>query len=468
MKVRCRMAPSPTGLLHIGTAHTTLFNFLYAKHHKGDFVLRIDDSDPVRSTKESEEDIVSGLKWLGIVWDEGPDVGGPFAPYRQSERKDTYKKYIDQLLKTQKAYRCFCSKEEVDTKRKQAESEGKIYIYDQKCKNLSQDEIKILLDEGKTFVVRLINANKKVTFTDMVRGEITVDTTNAGDFIITRSDGSPLLNIAVVIDDIEFQITHVIRGEDFLNATPYQILIYEALGIAPPKIANLSFIYAPDHSKLSKRHGATGISEYRQMGYLPEAMVNFLAFLGWNPGDEREIFTIEELISEFDFDKVQRGSPTFNKVKFDWFNQQYIKILDDVTLSKRLTEFTTRSESDIVKVLPLIKDRLVTLKDFDLLTSYFFDTPKIIPEMFKKYSNTKNVLEHVILTLDKSWDGKVLEEKARAFCSENNVKVGDYFMILRIAVTGSPSTPPIWEVMEVLGKTETFERLQAASNLKFF
>lgn len=440
MKVRCRMAPSPTGKLHIGTAHTALFNFLFAKHNNGDFIMRIDDSDPVRSKKEFEEDILNSLKWLGIYWDEGP--------YRQSGRKDTYQKYIDQLLKAGKAYRCFCTKEELDEKRKLAEAEGKSYIYDQKCRNLK-------ITDGRPFVVRLINPNKVVAFNDMVRGEISVDTTSAGDFIIARSDGFPLLNFAVVIDDIEFQITHAIRGEDFLNATPYQILIYEALGTPPPKIANLSFVYAPDHTKLSKRHGATGVSDYSEMGYLPEAMVNFLALIGWNPGTDRELFTLEELIKEFDFDKVQKGMPTFNKEKLDWFNQHYIRTTQDAELAKKIKQFSGHSESEIEKLLPLVKERMVTLKDFDGLTEYFFTSQKVDIN----YPDTKRVLDNAIGTLEKDFDGGILEENARVFCQANDVKVGDYFMILRLAITGRAQTPPLWDVMQILGKDETLRRL---------
>ncbi len=453
MKVRCRMAPSPTGKLHLGTAHTALFNFLFAKHHEGAFILRIDDSDATRSKKEFEDDIVNSLKWLGITWDEGPDIGGPFAPYRQSERLGSYQKYLDQLLETKKAYRCFCSKEELEEKKKAAEAKGEAYVYDGKCRGLTASQIQNNLEAKKTFVVRLINPNKTVTFKDMVRGEISVDSTLAGDFILARSDGSPLLNFAVVIDDIEYQITHAIRGEDFLNATPYQILIYEALGVTPPEIANLSFIYAPDHTKLSKRHGATGISEFKELGYLAEAMVNFLAFLGWNPGDDREIFSLSQLIKEFDFDKVQKGAPTFNKEKLDWYNQHYIQILPAEDLAQRLTEFTKRAPEEIKKVLPLVRDRLVTLKDFDQLTNFFFEQPEAKP-------GDKAILTFAIATLEKDWDGKILEEKARAWCQENKIKVGDYFMTLRVAVTGKTATPPLWDIMEILGKEETLTRLR--------
>lgn len=449
------MAPSPTGKLHIGTAHTALFNFLFAKHNNGSFILRIDDSDPIRSKKEFETDIMDTLKWLGISWDEGPDIGGPFAPYRQSERKDSYKKYTDKLLSDKKAYRCFCPKEELDEKRKDAEAKGKIYIYDQKCKNLTEEEITKNLAERKEYVVRLINPNKTVKFTDMVRGEIEVDSSIYGDFILTRPDGSALLNFAVVIDDIEYQISHAIRGEDFLNTTPYQILIYEALGITPPQIANLSFIYAPDHTKLSKRHGATGMSEYREMGYLSEAVVNFLAFLGWNPGDDREIFSLDELIKEFDFKKVLKGAPTFNKVKLDWYNAYYIRQKNNEELTKLLKPFSVHTDEEIPKILPLVKERLITLRDFDSLTDYFFAAPQVSQKLDER------ILAHARRTLGEKFDGKYLEEKARGYCAENNIKVGDYFMNLRVAITGKTATPPLWDVMIILGKEEALKRLMS-------
>lgn len=447
MKVRARIAPSPTGKLHIGTAHTALFNFLFAKQHEGNFILRIDDSDTKQAKKEFEEDILDSLKWLGIFWDEGPDVGGPFAPYRQSQRQEIYKKYSDKLLSEKKAYRCFCTKEELEAKKKAAKIRGEIYKYDQKC-------LRLPAKESGPFTIRFLNPNKTVAFTDMVRGEIAVDTSMVGDFIIVRSEGFALLNFAAVVDDIEMGITHAIRGEDFLNATPYQILIFEALERTPPQFTNLSFIYAPDHTKLSKRHGATGVSEFKQLGYLPEAMVNFLAFLGWNPGDDREIFSLEELVKEFDFSRVQKGAPTFNQAKLDWYNQKYLRAIPERDLTKRVTDFTSRPEKDIQKVLPLIKDRLVTLKDFDPLSNFFWSAPQV---------KTKNspVLAHARSVLEKSWDAKILEDEARKYSATNNIKVGDYFMILRVAVTGKTATPPLWDVMQILGREETLARLKS-------
>lgn len=464
MKVRCRMAPSPSGKLHLGTAHTSLFNFAFAKHNGGDFILRIDNTDSARAKEEFEQDIIESLKWLGITWDEGPDIGGPYAPYRQSERFDIYKKYVEKLLASGHAYRCFCGKEELDEKRKAAEESHVAYKYDGKCRNLTPEEIEEKIKANIPFTVRFLNPNKVVAFKDQIRGEIKVDSTAFGDFIIVRSNGDPLLNLAVVVDDIEMKITHVIRGEDFLSASPYQVLLYEALGEAMPEIANFSFIFASDRTKLSKRHGATSISDFRDLGYLKEALINYLIFLNWNPGDDRTIMSLEEFIKEFDFKRVLKSTPAFDQVKLNWYNQQYIKVMDDTELAKRIQPFTKRSEEEIVRVLPLIKDRLVTLVEFDELTDFFFSEPTIEKESLA-IPNSKKVIEHAISTLEASWDGKKLEEAARAFCAQENIKVGDYFMVLRIAMTGRKATPPLWDVMELVGKDQTLERLKASISL---
>ncbi len=460
------MAPSPSGNLHIGTAHTTLFNFAFAKRNGGEFILRIDDSDRERAKKEFEDNILESLKWLGISWDEGPDIGGPYAPYRQSQRTNIYQKYVDRLLDSGNAYRCFCTKEELEEKRKAAEAAGSVYRYDGKCRNLNPVEIEERLARKESYTVRFLNPGKKIHFDDLIRGEIIFDTSLFGDFIIVRSNGDPLLNLAVTVDDIEMKITHAIRGEDFISATPYQLLIYEALGETPPKIANFSFIFAPDRTKLSKRHGATSISEFREIGYLPEAIINYLIFLNWNPGDERELMTLDEFIEEFDFARVLKSTPAFNIEKLNWYNEKYIRALDDVTLGNRLVPYSKREEPLIVKAIPLVKERLVVLSDFDELTSFLFETPVIEVGLLKKTgARSAEIIELAIQALNEKWDGKYLEDKARDYCQKNNVKVGDFFMVLRVAVTGRSATPPLWEVMEFIGKEETLTRLEGARTI---
>lgn len=437
--IRTRMAPSPTGKLHIGTAHTTLFNWLFTRHNHGTFILRIDDSDAARSKPEFEEDIISGIKWLGLNWDEGP--------FRQSENTAIYNKYVDQLMASGNAYKCYCSPEDLEKEREEQRASKQVPRYSGRCRSLTAQQKAELEERNIQPVIRFKVSDEKVTFTDMVRGEITVDMAQFGDFVIVRSDGSPLLNLAVVVDDIEMKITHVIRGEDFLNATPFQILIYQALKYPVPEIANLSFIYAPDHTKLSKRHGATGLSEYRQMGYLPEAVVNFLALLGWNPGDgdDREIFSLDQLVTEFDISRVQKSAPTFNLEKLNWFNEHYIRQKSDaelVELAKPFTQYAITPE-----IVSLIKERITTLSEIDALVKFFFVRPEVQSGLNKDY------LQAAIETLNQGTD---LAEMAKA----KGWKVGDFFMHLRQAICGQKVTPPLTESMLILGKDEVLTRIK--------
>lgn len=464
-KIRCRIAPSPTGMLHIGVAHTALFNWLFTRHHKGVFIIRIDDSDALRSKREFEENILEGLRWLGINWDEGPDIGGPYGPYRQSERRGVYAPYIKKLLDKDAAYYCYCTPEELEAERQKQQEKGLVPRYSGKCSHLTSAERLELEKEGKKPAMRFRNPGKVVKFHDMVRGEIEVDMGQFGDFLIVRSDGSPLLNFAVIIDDIEMKITHVVRGEDFLNATPYQILMYEALGVKPPEIANLSFIYAPDHTKLSKRHGATAVSEFREMGYLPEAMINFLALLGWNPGDEREIFSKEQLIKEFDFDKVQKGAPVFNINKLNWFNGHYIRQKSETELAEVLKPYapSAATKKEIVQIVPLIKERIVKLSDFRSLAGFFWTRPEVKPELFLGRDSAEHLKSSLTsLTELSNWTKDNINAALQPLPGKHGWKTGDFFMSLRIAVTGSKVTPPLSESLEILGKEETMARLKLA------
>jgi len=324
-EVRTRYAPAPTGFLHIGGARTALFNYLFAKGQQGSFILRIEDTDIERSKPEFEKDILENLKWLGIEWDEGPDLSGQYGPYRQRERIDIYKKYLKKLLDENKAYYCFCSEEELEAQRQYQMSIGEPPRYSGKCGQLSAKEIKKYLSEGKKYIIRFRALPKKIKFNDLIRGELEFDTGLIGDFVIAKNLEIPLYNFAVVIDDFGMQISHVIRGEDLLPNTPKQILIQETLDIPTPKYAHLPLILGPDRSKLSKRHGAGAIFEYKKAGYLPEAMVNFMAFLGWNPGEEREIYSLPSLIKEFSLERVQKGGAIFNIKRLDFLNGFYIR-----------------------------------------------------------------------------------------------------------------------------------------------
>ena len=318
--IRTRYAPSPTGLLHIGNARSALFSYIFAKKNDGSFVLRIEDTDKERSKKEYENIILEDLKWLGINWDEGP--------YRQSEREDLYKKYIERLLTENKAYYCYCSPDELEAQRQDQMSRGIAPKYNRTCSNKP-------LDKSKPYVIRLrVMDNKKIKFNDIIRGNIEVNSDTIGDIVIAKNETTPLYNLAVVIDDYEMSITHVIRGEDHIPNTPKQILIAEALGIEHPKYAHLPLVLGTDKSKLSKRHGAVSVTEYKNMGYLPEAMVNFMAYLGWNPGTEREIYEMEDLIKDFSIEKIQKSGAVFNIQKLDHINAYYIRKKDIAELTK--------------------------------------------------------------------------------------------------------------------------------------
>jgi len=317
-EIRVRIAPAPTGFLHIGLARTAFFNYLFAKKYQGIFILRIEDTDRERSKPEYEKDIMEGLKWLGIEWDEGPDIGGDYGPYRQSEKKEIYAKYLKKLLDENKAYHCFCSEEELEAQRQYQLSIGEAPRYSGKCASLPKEVVEKYLTEGKPWVLRFRIPGKKIEFEDLIRGKVEFDTSLMGDTVIAKNLFTPLYNFACVIDDFEMQVSHVIRGEDHISNTPKQILLQEALGFPQPKYAHLPLILGPDRTKLSKRHGAISVSEYKREGYLPEALINFMAFLGWNPGGEREIYSLASLIKEFSLEAVQKSGAIFNIKRLDF------------------------------------------------------------------------------------------------------------------------------------------------------
>jgi glutamyl-tRNA synthetase/nondiscriminating glutamyl-tRNA synthetase len=336
-KVRARFAPSPTGLLHVGNARTALFNWLFARQNKGVHVLRIEDTDVERSETRYESQLLDDLRWLGIDWDEGPDLGGPFAPYRQSDRMELYHRYAGKLLDENKAYLCFCSAEELERERKQAIAEQRAQVYSGKCRQCDPAEAKQRLSNGESAAIRLRIPERPINFHDIVRGDVTFESAAVSDPIIVRSSGMPVYNFVVVVDDAEMKITHVVRGDDHLSNTPKQVALYEALGVPIPQFAHLSTILGPDRERLSKRHGATSISQFREMGVLPEALVNYLALLGWAPtGGKRETFTPKELIKEFSLERVTPSPAVFDFEKLNWLNRHYLKAADP----KRVVELS--------------------------------------------------------------------------------------------------------------------------------
>ncbi|HZK18911.1 MAG TPA: glutamate--tRNA ligase, partial [Clostridia bacterium] len=334
MSVRVRFAPSPTGPLHIGGARSALFNWLFARRYRGTFLLRIEDTDLERSNKQSEQNILSSLDWLGLDWDEGIEVGGPHGPYRQTERLDIYNDYVERLLASGYAYPCFCTGEELEKERQQQMAKGEMVRYSGKCRGLTEADRNRLEAEGRTPAIRFrVPGFGSVIVDDLVRGRVSFDCSEMGDYIIRKSDGVPTYNFAVVIDDATMEISHVIRGEEHLSNTPRQVLIYKALGLNMPEFAHVSLILGKDRSKMSKRHGATSIEQYKEKGYLPEALVNFLALLGWSPGGEEEVLTLEEIYGKFSLDRVAKNPAVFDLEKLDWLNGHYIRniSLDRIT-----------------------------------------------------------------------------------------------------------------------------------------
>lgn len=491
--VRVRIAPSPTGFFHIGTARTALFNWLFARHLGGQFIVRIEDTDKERSTKEFEKNILEGIAWLGLDYDEGPLADGTskgdYGPYRQTERLNSYEKHLAALLASGKAYCCFCTKEILEEERKRQEATGVAPKYAGTCLAITADESARRVAAGESAVIRLKVSPEKVSFKDHIRGEVTFDNALIGDIVIAKNLREPLYNFAVVIDDHEMQITHVIRGEDHVANTPKQIAIQDALGIPHVEYAHLPLILNPDRSKMSKRFNATSIDEYRAKGYLPEAMVNFLALLGWHPAEEKknenkenpksetgggetEVMSKDELVAAFDIGRVQKGGAIFNIEKLNFFNQQYIKKyrVSDLLTLLRGGGFVSgaRDAETLERACLLVQERLVTLADFEALSSFLFQFPEYDPKIlvWKKGS-----VESALTNLQKARE-LLAGITADAFTKETIepavmglaevVGKGDLLWPLRVAVSGQEQSPAPIDIMVALGKDKTLERIDSA------
>lgn len=481
-EIRTRIAPSPTGFLHIGLARTALFNYLFAKKNQGVFVLRIENTDLERSSVEFEKDIIENLKWLGIEWDEGPDIGGKYGPYRQTERIDIYKKYLEKLLNEDKAYYCFCSEEELEVQRQYQMSQGLAPKYSGKCANLDKERVKNYLAEGKPSVIRFRVAAKKVSFNDLIRGKVEFDSGLMGDIVIAKNLNSPLYNFAVVIDDFEMKISHVIRGEEHLSNTPRQILLHEALDLPLPQYAHLPMILAPDRSKLSKRHGATGVKEYREKGYLPEALINFMAFLGWNPGDEREIYSIASLVKEFTLEKVQKAGAIFNIKKLDFLNGFYLrqKSLEKLTelclpyfIEAGLVIKEEINLEYLKKIVAIYQERLKKISEIVELTDFFFKDKLEYDRGLLKWKDMedkeiKSSLDKLEKILSKikteEWEKQRLENVLLPEAEKTGDR-GKLLWPLRAALTGKEASAGPFEIAEILGKEKTLKRIKEAKEL---
>lgn len=474
-RVRVRFAPSPTGYLHVGGARTALYNWLFARHHQGTFILRIEDTDQVRSTQESLGGILDSLHWLGLDWDEGPEVGGELGPYFQMQRLHFYRAAAERLLDEKKAYLCYCTPEELKERRKAALARGQTPGYDRRCRDLSPRERATLEAQARKPALRFAMPLEGETVVhDLVRGDVHFANQQLDDLIIMRADGFPTYNFAVVVDDILMQMTHVIRADEHLTNTPRQIRIYEALGHTPPQFAHVSMILGLDHTKLSKRHGATSVSDYRDAGYLPEAMVNFLALLGWAYDDKRELFTREELIDYFGLEKVNPAPSIFSEEKLDWMNGVYIRQLEPDDLAERLLPFLRKAglKADIDTVrrlVPLIQERMKVLSDGIELVDFFlkeeiaYDPQLLIgkkmtaQESYTALKVTRERLENLSL-----FDEESLENALRNLADELCLTAGQLFSIIRIAVTGKKVAPPLFGTLAVLGKERALSRIDLA------
>ncbi len=483
--IRVRFAPSPTGFMHVGGLRTALYNYLFARQNKGVFVLRIEDTDRTRLVKGAVEQIIQTMHWSGIDYDEGPEKDGNFGPYIQSERLDRYKEYAKDLVEKGKAYYCFCDPVRLKTIKEAQIAAGKPSKYDRHCRDLKWEEVTEKLKK-KPYVIRLkVPDHKLIKFKDIVRGEVTINSDDLDDQVLIKSDGYPTYHLACVVDDHLMEITHVIRGEDWVPSTPKHILLYEAFGWKLPEFAHLPLLLNHDKSKLSKRDCCVAVEDYMEQGYLPEAMINFIALLGWNPGGENEIFSLDELIKKFDLTKVNKSGAVFDLEKLNWINGKYIREmkLEDLTheckpyLEGYLEKIASKIDKELVNdeyfraVVKLLQERLNKISDVTEGIDYFFlkklDYDKKLL-VFKKsdIEKTKSGLEKSLEVLEKlsldQWNQDALNGIIQKVCEANNLKPGDIFWPIRVALSGVEASPSPVELLEVLGKERSLARIKNA------
>jgi glutamyl-tRNA synthetase len=477
MTPRVRFAPSPTGYLHVGGARTALFNWLFARRLGGTLVLRIEDTDVERSSTEMVEGILDGMRWLGLDWDEGPKVGGPYAPYFQSERLDRYRAMAARLVAQGSAYYCYCTPEELKAKR-----DSGVDKYDRTCCTLTADEIAAREQAGRPRAVRVRVPEGVMRFEDLVHGPIEFDGANIEDFVILRSDGHPTYQLSVVSDDVDMAITHVVRGDDHISNTPKQILLYRAIGAEVPQFAHVPLILGPDKKRLSKRHGATSVMEYARQGYLPEAMFNFLAMLGWSPGGNQELYTRDELVRAFALEGISGGNAVFNPEKLDWFNQQHIALLPPNELARRLEPLLTTAglwkdaylgdrHAWFFAVIELLKPRVKRLDDFVVQARFFLtDAIEYDPAAVDKHLRVDGMPDH-LAALDAAFarlehfDQASSEAALRAIAEARGVKAATLIHAVRVTVTGKSVSPGLFDVLSLLGRDEVLRRLASAAEL---
>jgi len=488
-ETRVRIAPSPTGPLHIGTARTALFNYLYARHVGGTFILRLEDTDQARSTAEFERDILEHLHWLGLEWDEGPAAGGreergPHGPYRQMARLPLYAEAAARLVAEDRAYPCYCTPEELDADRRAQEASKLPPRYVGRCAALTPDERAAREAEGRRAAIRFRVEPGVVAFDDLVRGHVEIDTAAlGGDLVIVRADGTPLYHFTVVVDDAAMDITHVIRGEDHLSNTPKHILLFRALGHPEPVFAHLPLILNPDRTKMSKRKSQTAVKDYVAEGFVREALVNYLAYLGWSPGTEEDVLSLAEIVERFDLATVQKGGAIFDRQRLEWLNGQWIRRLADDDLLDRLAPFLEAEwavgriernpgREELQALLPFVRERLPVLGAIGELVGFLFteaielDPPLLVPERWER-GTARAGLAAASRAIDAAgpagFTAEALERSLRGVAESNGWKAGDLFMTLRVALTGKTATPPLFESMVALGRERTLVRLDRAA-----
>jgi len=479
-KVRVRYAPSPTGYPHVGNIRTALFNWLFARHQKGSFIVRIENTDVARTVEGAVEAILNGLRWLGMDWDEGPEVEGDLGPYFQSERLKLYQDTAKRLVEQGDAYYCYCIPERLEEMRAEQARLKQPPGYDRRCRQISATNHVLKFISGSKRVVRFRTPlSEQTTFSDLIRGEVTFENANIDDFILLKSDGYPTYHLASVVDDHQMQISHVLRAEEWLSSTPRHLMLYKALGYKPPQFAHLPMLLGTDRSKLSKRHGAVSITEYQEQGYLPEAMINFLALLGWSLDDKTEIMPLEKIIKNFSLKRVSQTAAIFNREKLDWMNGVYIRNLSPEEFTQRTIPFLENdlpaqvkrplSVEYVNKITPLIQERVKIFKEVSELTEFFFTEeldyqPDLLIVKKMNRETTEKALETSLLKLRRlsAFDEESLEGMLRPLAEELELKTGQLFGTLRIAVTGRMAAPPLFQTMAALGKERCVNRIKTA------
>ncbi len=482
MTVRVRYAPSPTGIPHVGNIRTALFDWLFARRQGGTFIVRIEDTDRARYDERALEAILESLRWLGLDWDEGPEIGGPYGPYVQSQRLEHYQRAASQLIEVGHAYECFCSPERLEAVRAEQQRHKQPPRYDRRCRDLSDSEREAERSEGVTPVVRFRTPlERKTSFHDLIRGDIEFDNATLDDFVLLKSDGFPTAHLAHVVDDHLMEISHVLRGDEWVSSTPRQVLMYQALGWKPPQFAHLSIILGSDRARLAKRHGAVSVLDYRDQGYLPEAMSNFLGLLGWSLDDRTVIIPREQFVQHFSLERIGKNPAVFDLEKLTWMNGVYLRDLPEERLTELVAERLERDlpasaprpidRETVRRLVPLIRERIKRLDEAAGMTEGFFtddlpyDASELLGKRFRE--DPQGALEALQKAKARvealaAWEHEALEAALRSLAEELALKAGDLFMLLRVAVTGRPISPPLFESMEVLGRERCLRRIDEA------